>query len=335
MFRKARPFLQRYFGKTDVTICIPAYNAAKFIDRTLRCAQGQIYRRVRILVSVDRSTDDTAEICRGFARDDSRIEVIEQRERQNWTGNVNALLAKADTPFFFLYFHDDFILPQYCGELRAALRERTDAASANCDLFKFGTSEQFSPGKAYEGSVAKRLITLWALNSRGKLLRAMIRRERIGADYRLPPEDQHAIVPGMTLLMRMVAAGPSVHVPKTLYLRWEREDGLMAAWRKVPHEKMIADKKADVVRAFALIDELIADEADRKIAKYAHATRIMTQLKRAFHELGQDDLSLSEIHPDAPLQIEFSEVRRKFGPEIADSLTELSKKASKPLGARR
>src|SRR6185437_12170453 len=106
------PAVLRRFWKIDITICIPAYQAQAFIDRTLRCAQGQTYDRVRILVAVDRSNDCTAQICRAFAAEDPRIEVIEHNERLGWCRNVNALLDQTDTPFFFIYFHDDLILPQ-------------------------------------------------------------------------------------------------------------------------------------------------------------------------------------------------------------------------------
>src|SRR5687767_10533463 len=108
------PAIQRWFGKTDVTIAIPAYQAEAFIDRTLRCAQGQTHSRIRILIAIDRSTDRTGEICRAFAKDDRRIEVIEHSERMRWCRNMNSLLDRVDTPYFFVYFHDDFILPQYC-----------------------------------------------------------------------------------------------------------------------------------------------------------------------------------------------------------------------------
>ena len=47
----------------DVTICIPAWQAADFIERTLRCARSQTYEDIHILVSVDQCEDATVEIC--------------------------------------------------------------------------------------------------------------------------------------------------------------------------------------------------------------------------------------------------------------------------------
>ena len=42
-----------------VTVCIPAYQAEAFIDRTLRCARAQTHEAQRILVAIDRSEDGT------------------------------------------------------------------------------------------------------------------------------------------------------------------------------------------------------------------------------------------------------------------------------------
>ena len=89
-----------------VGVCIPAYEAAAFIDRTLRCARAQTHTELRIVVSVDVSADATAEICHAHAGEDERVEVFVQRERLGWAGNVNFLLAEANAPFAFLYFPD-------------------------------------------------------------------------------------------------------------------------------------------------------------------------------------------------------------------------------------
>ena len=73
----------------DVTICIPAWHAEPFIARTLACARAQTHKNLRILVSVDQSTDGTEAVCRSQAAEDSRIEVRVQKERLGWSRNAN------------------------------------------------------------------------------------------------------------------------------------------------------------------------------------------------------------------------------------------------------
>jgi glycosyltransferase involved in cell wall biosynthesis len=59
-----------------VTVVVPAYNASRFIERTLRSIQAQTYSKLEILVVDDGSTDNTADLARQYAEEDSRILVI-------------------------------------------------------------------------------------------------------------------------------------------------------------------------------------------------------------------------------------------------------------------
>ena len=42
-----------------VSICIPAYNAAAFIETTLNCLINQTYKNIELIVVDDHSTDET------------------------------------------------------------------------------------------------------------------------------------------------------------------------------------------------------------------------------------------------------------------------------------
>jgi glycosyltransferase involved in cell wall biosynthesis len=56
-----------------VSIVIPAFNAAPFIERTLRSACAQTHAAIEILVVDDGSTDDTAALVERLAASDARI----------------------------------------------------------------------------------------------------------------------------------------------------------------------------------------------------------------------------------------------------------------------
>ncbi|NNC42690.1 MAG: glycosyltransferase family 2 protein, partial [Acidimicrobiia bacterium] len=91
----------------QVTVCIPTYQSESFIERTLGHASTQTHQNLRILVSVDQSEDATEEICRRYAAADSRFEVYAHESRLGWAHNLNFLLDKVESEFFFIYFHDD------------------------------------------------------------------------------------------------------------------------------------------------------------------------------------------------------------------------------------
>ncbi|MBY3068206.1 glycosyltransferase family 2 protein [Rhizobium laguerreae] len=62
--------------KPLVSVVIPAFNASRYIELTLRSAGRQTYRNLEIIVINDGSTDDTAKVVEQVALDDSRIRLL-------------------------------------------------------------------------------------------------------------------------------------------------------------------------------------------------------------------------------------------------------------------
>ena len=62
-----------------VSVIVPAYNAAPYIERTLRSAMAQTHTALEIVVVDDGSHDGTAAIVRRLQEEDVRIALIEQR----------------------------------------------------------------------------------------------------------------------------------------------------------------------------------------------------------------------------------------------------------------
>jgi GT2 family glycosyltransferase len=140
------------------TICIPAWQAEAFIERTLDNAQAQTEPDIAIHVGVDLGDDRTVELCEARAASDGRIRVLRHRERQGWANNCNALIDSVSSPYQFFYFHDDLIEPHYVERLCGMLDERPDAASAHGDVQHFGATSQLARSGAYEGAAAERLF---------------------------------------------------------------------------------------------------------------------------------------------------------------------------------
>lgn len=266
-----------------VSICIPAWMAAPFIDNTLRFASGQTWARLRILVSVDAGSDATAEICRLHAAVDSRIAVFEQRERLGWAANANFLLDRVDTPYFFLYFHDDILLPQYTATLLRCLEQRSDALSAHCDMGHHGARADVSYGCAYEGSTAQRLLTFLLAPNRGSPLRSLTRSRALDT-LRLP-----LVADGLwanePYLMRLIGAAPALHVAQVLYLRWDqRSGGLTESWTRLPSAALLRGFNANATAALALIDSSTADTQQRAALRHALLLHLLPRL----HAIGAD-----------------------------------------------
>jgi glycosyltransferase involved in cell wall biosynthesis len=111
-------------GQTSVTALVPAYQAGEFIQATLDSLSAQTHARLKVLVSVDFSDDDTCEICERHAARDPRFQVVRQNTRLGWIGNSNFLLGRADTDYALFAFHDDILLPTYVEKLCRVLDDR-------------------------------------------------------------------------------------------------------------------------------------------------------------------------------------------------------------------
>lgn len=61
------------------SVVVPAYNAERFIERTLRSALNQTYRNLELIVVDDGSTDNTKTIAEAFAARDSRVRIVSVR----------------------------------------------------------------------------------------------------------------------------------------------------------------------------------------------------------------------------------------------------------------
>ncbi|XAZ21032.1 glycosyltransferase family 2 protein (plasmid) [Sinorhizobium sp. B11] len=59
-----------------VSVVIPAFNASRYIERTLRSAMAQTYAALEIIVVDDGSTDNTAKLVEQIAMTDSRIRLL-------------------------------------------------------------------------------------------------------------------------------------------------------------------------------------------------------------------------------------------------------------------
>ena len=61
-----------------LSVIVPVYNVEKYLAQCLTSIVDQTYRDLEIIIVDDGSTDNSLQICEGFAANDSRISVIHQ-----------------------------------------------------------------------------------------------------------------------------------------------------------------------------------------------------------------------------------------------------------------
>lgn len=283
----------------EVSLCIPAWRSEPFIARTLDCALAQTYPHTRILVSIDQCEDGTAELCHAYARADRRVEVFVQPERLGWARNVNFLLDKVVTDFYCLYFHDDLIEPGYVEQLLSALRRRPDAVSAHCDMGHFGASEHVSHGVDYPGSAVHRVAWFLVAPNRGSPMRSLTRSSVLDAGLRMPTDAVDGLWASEPYLMGLLAAGPALRVPETLYLRWDkRSGGLTDGWQRLTLEQQVSGYRANISSLLSIIDSISGSDAERAALRFCMYVHYVPRIRWLEGQFGiAAAMPAGEVHP--------------------------------------
>jgi glycosyltransferase involved in cell wall biosynthesis len=230
-----------------VSIGLPVYNGEKYLAESIDSLLGQSYKDFELIISDNASTDGTADICRRYAEQDSRVRYIRQPRNIGLSPNHNFVVKQSRGEFFKWASHDDLYgrdLLQRCvdaldqhpnvvlahswmaaidsaGNVAQAYEYPlvTDSPSAPERLrsFLFGSSGLFESAEA--GS--HRLIRV---DNRG-ILRACDEYGVIRSDVlrKVAPHDsfhhQDRIV-----VCELLLRGPFYQTPDWLYFRREHED---------------------------------------------------------------------------------------------------------------
>ena len=91
-----------------VTVLMPAYNAANYIDEAIQSVLEQSFTDFELLIINDGSTDDTLDIIEYF--EDKRISVISQ-ENKGVSAALNTGLKYARAPYIVRFDADDVCYP--------------------------------------------------------------------------------------------------------------------------------------------------------------------------------------------------------------------------------
>lgn len=118
----------------EVSIVIPAYNAAKYIGDSITSVVNQTLSSWELIVVDDGSTDKTTETLSSFAKD-PRITVIRQRN-SGVSAARNTGIDKAKGKYIAFLDADDAWLPSNLAEKVKALDNNPSADFVYCDVIR-------------------------------------------------------------------------------------------------------------------------------------------------------------------------------------------------------
>lgn len=124
-----------------VSIVIPAYNAARYIDETIQSVLRQTYPNWEVIVVDDCSTDDTRSILRHYCDMDTRIHMIAQEKNAGVAEARNRGLEAAQGSWVALLDSDDIWMENKL-ESQLALAEKTGANLVYCSYLLLGQKEK-------------------------------------------------------------------------------------------------------------------------------------------------------------------------------------------------
>jgi glycosyltransferase involved in cell wall biosynthesis len=247
---------------TAITVCVPVYNAAAFVSETMEHIAAQTFRDFKVLVSIDRGDDDSESVCRRMLSD-PRFEVVTQSMRLGWVGNVNALIARVDTPFFCITPHDDLLDPRYLEVMHNALTSEPSASCAYSDIQGFGTMQPVISQPAVRGSRIERVLDVLLNHYSAVTFRGLVRRRNEHDHPYLPTGIPRDFAADAAWTMRLVLRGELLRIPELLYRKRYDDTSVHAGWSQGSRAEQLGLYAAMVAMCTRLALEEITDSTER------------------------------------------------------------------------
>lgn len=90
-----------------VSVCIPTYNNAEYIEETIWCILNQTYQNIEVIVVDDQSKDNTVEVVKAIS--DDRIKLYVNEKNLGMSGNWNRCMELCSGEYIKLICADDLI----------------------------------------------------------------------------------------------------------------------------------------------------------------------------------------------------------------------------------
>ena len=114
-------------NKPLVSICIPTYNGEKFIAEALHSVLNQDYDNLEIILSDDRSSDNTVQFAKAILSKSGLKHHIDSHEPSGIGANWNNTIKLASGAYIKFLFQDDVLKPNCISEMVKAAENFPDA----------------------------------------------------------------------------------------------------------------------------------------------------------------------------------------------------------------
>jgi glycosyltransferase involved in cell wall biosynthesis len=114
-----------------LSIGLPVYNSEIYLGQSIEALLGQTYEDFELIISDNASTDATADICRSYANQDSRVRYIRQPRNIGLAPNHNFVFAESRGELFKWAASDDLYARDLLQRCVEALDEHPEVVLAH------------------------------------------------------------------------------------------------------------------------------------------------------------------------------------------------------------
>jgi len=212
-------------NKDLISIIIPVYNSADYLERCLDSVLSQTEENFEIILIENGSQDRSEEICRKYAEKDARIRFM-CMDNQGISAARNRGIKEASGSMVSFVDSDDFIENDYCEGLKELLLSTGAnlACGAIKDVYNRSEVSRKEDGKTYIYSPSEALSEML----KGKMINGSLTCKL----YRKELFDGKSFPVGLTyedayLLPDLILdAGTIAVTERTYYTYWHREDSI-------------------------------------------------------------------------------------------------------------
>lgn len=124
-----------------VSVVVPNYNCAEYLDRCLEHVVNQTYTNIEIIVCDNASTDNSVEIIQKWADKDNRIKLLTTEVNQGGLKCYNRMFFEATGDYIMIQDSDDWCHPERVARQVKAIEDNNVGCSMTNSVFYFDHGE--------------------------------------------------------------------------------------------------------------------------------------------------------------------------------------------------
>ena len=204
-----------------VSVCIPCYNGAEFLARTLESVLAQIFTNFEVVLLDDKSTDATLSVIGTFT--DPRIRLIRNEQNLGLALSWKKVLSQSKGTYVKLLCNDDVLLPECLAKQVNALENPSNARAvlAFCNRRVIDSNDEvvlerrlpFPPGLV-KGSTLIRQSVRRGTNLIGEPAVGLFRRDALNKTVMW--DASNAYYSDLALWAQLLRHGDAFHDPEYL-----------------------------------------------------------------------------------------------------------------------